>query len=112
MANTRKKLIIIAVILSALLLLFSLGGFLYVSRKSQGAGVIGISAADAEQIALEKAGIDKKDAYLFECELDLDGDGSKYEVEFYSNGQKHQFDISAKDGSILSYDTSVSDIYL
>lgn len=109
MSQKRKILIFSAIILAAILLIFTLMSLVYLSIQSQGAKIIGISSSEAQYIALKLSGYDKKDVGLLCCELNLDGKAGKYHVEFFADGQTHRFDISAADGTLLIYNSDLTD---
>ena len=101
MSTSKKKLITASIILVFFLFIFAFLGYIYTETSSQGAKIIGVSPENAQNIALKEAGLDTKDIKLIECDLDMDGLRSKYEIEFYSNGKKYEYDISARNGKIL-----------
>lgn len=62
-----------------------------------------ISLDKAKSIALENAGV-KADAVTFtKAQLDYDDGASYYEIEFYNNSYKYEYDIDMS-GNIISYD--------
>ncbi|MDR0948904.1 MAG: PepSY domain-containing protein [Lachnospiraceae bacterium] len=63
-----------------------------------------ISAASAEQIALNHAGVGSGDVSYLYSEFDLDNGRTLYEVSFYYNRMEYEYDIDAVTGNILSYD--------
>ncbi len=66
-----------------------------------------ITADKALEIAKNHAGA--SEINLVKNELDIDDGIKHYEIEFYSNNTKYEFDILAKDGSILSYEKDIND---
>lgn len=72
------------------------------------AGIAGpIGQADAEAIAYAHAGVQAADVYGLEIELD---DGV-YELEFWAGLTEYEYEISARDGSILKAEHDASDEY-
>ena len=68
-----------------------------------------ITAAEAEDIALNNAGL-SRDAVRFDrTELDKDDGRWEYEIEFYADGWEYSYDIHAETGKILSYDKEIWD---
>ena len=56
----------------------------------------------AYELALEDAGVKKKDAKLIETDLDFDDGYMVYEIEFQSGYITYEYEIKASDGTILS----------
>ena len=63
-----------------------------------------ITVEKAKEIALAKAGLTAKDVQFVKADVDYDRGVKKYEIEFYKNGVEYSADISAADGSILSWE--------
>lgn len=63
-----------------------------------------ISADDAKAAALAHAGLDASEVTFTKVRLDRDDDGDEYEVEFYKDNIKYEYDIDAATGRVLSYD--------
>ncbi len=62
-----------------------------------------ISAEDAENIALEHAGLSRNDVTFIKTEYDIDGNRGKYEIEFICGGNEYEYDISAG-GEIIKFE--------
>ena len=64
-----------------------------------------ITAEDAKAIALQHADLVEEEVTFSKCELDKELDGTKYDVEFYTEDRiEYDFEIDAYTGEILSYD--------
>lgn len=63
-----------------------------------------IAKAEAETIALEHAGFTSDEVTGLYTEYDVDNRIPKYEVQFYQDYWKYEYDIHAETGVILSYD--------
>ena len=61
-----------------------------------------ISDQKAYELALKHANV--KNANLWKCERDTDDGIRVYEIEFYADGFKYEYDIDAMTGDILSYE--------
>lgn len=72
------------------------------SSASSSSGLIGLSKA--KQIALARAGVSSSNVYFTKSKLDYDDGIRVYEIEFYAGNYEYEFEISAKSGTILSYD--------
>lgn len=63
-----------------------------------------ISRDEALSIAMNHVGVSSGQIYDLEVELDNDDGYTMYEVEFEVNGMEYEFDINAKNGSILDFE--------
>lgn len=63
-----------------------------------------ISRDKALSIAMNYVGVSRGQIYDLEVELDNDDGYTMYEIEFEVNGMEYEFDINAKDGSILDFE--------
>ena len=66
-----------------------------------------ISAEEAQAIALEHAGLAESDVTFIYAVPDYDDGRGVYDVEFYRGAEEYDYEISAADGSILSYDHEI-----
>ena len=66
-----------------------------------------ISAEEAQAIALEHAGLAESDVTFIYAVPDYDDGRGVYDVEFYRGTEEYDYEISAADGSILSYDHEI-----
>ena len=63
-----------------------------------------ISEADAKKAAFDHAGVTEADVTGLRVKLDYDDGRQVYDVEFYSGNQEYDYEISATDGTVLSFD--------
>ncbi len=63
-----------------------------------------LSAAEAEQIALEHAGLKAEEVKGLHSYLDWDDGRKQYEVEFFHDFWEYDYEIHADTGDILSFD--------
>lgn len=68
-----------------------------------------ISEAEAKQAAFDHAGVTEADVTGLRIKLDHDDGRQVYDVEFYSGSQEYDYEISAADGTILSFDQEMDD---
>lgn len=68
-----------------------------------------ISASKAKEIALKHAGISAAAFIKAELDCDDDDDIPKYEIEFYSDATEYDYEINAKTGKILHYESETDD---
>ena len=62
-----------------------------------------VDEAKAQEIALAHAGVKAADATITKSKLDYDDGRQVYEIEWYANGAKYDYEIDAT-GKIVSYD--------
>ena len=64
----------------------------------------------AQKIALEHAGVKATDATITKSKLDYEGRRQVYEIEWYADGKKYDYEIAVDTGEILSsaYDEKTS----
>jgi uncharacterized membrane protein YkoI len=63
-----------------------------------------VTQAQAENIALKYAGFTADQVTRLQTEYEIDDGIPQYHVEFHEGDWEYEFEISAKDGKILSYD--------
>ena len=63
-----------------------------------------VDEAKAQEIALAHAGVKAADATITKSKLDYDDGRQVYEIEWYANGAKYDYEIDAATGQIVSYD--------
>lgn len=63
-----------------------------------------VDEAKAPEIALAHAGVKAADATITKSKLDYDDGRQVYEIEWYANGAKYDYEIDAATGKIVSYD--------
>ena len=74
-------------------------------KSSSSTGDIG--AGKAKSIALNHAGISASQAVFVKVDKEYDDGRLHYDVEFYSGNKEYDYEIAAKDGSILSVDMDI-----
>lgn len=63
-----------------------------------------VSEAKAQEIALAHAGVKPADATITKSKLDYDDGKQVYEVEWYSNGAKYDYEIDVATGEVVKSD--------
>jgi len=63
-----------------------------------------ISSDEAKKIVLEHANLDENSIMWHKVELDVDYNIKTYEIEFFYNNLKYEYEINAINGSILKYE--------
>ena len=63
-----------------------------------------IGAGNAKKAALEHAGVKTADATLIKTEMDFDDGVMLYEIEFYTKNAEYEYEINAKDGSVINFE--------
>ncbi len=63
-----------------------------------------VTKEQAENIALEYAGLTREQVTGLRTEYEVDDGVSKYDIVFRNNGWEYEFEIHEKTGKILSYD--------
>ncbi len=58
----------------------------------------------AKAIALNAAGVDESAATFTKAKLDYDDGAAEYDIEFYVDGTKYEYEINAATGAIISQD--------
>ncbi|MDO4566191.1 MAG: PepSY domain-containing protein [Oscillospiraceae bacterium] len=66
-----------------------------------------ISDDEAIDIALQNEGITGANCTILRCELIKDGDGARWELEFYKDFLEYDYVIDAKSGEIISNDYDI-----
>lgn len=61
-----------------------------------------VDEATAQKIALDHAGVNAVDATITKSKLDYEGKRQVYEIEWYANGAKYDYDIAVDTGEIIS----------
>ena len=92
--NRRKT---IAVLAAAVILLLLAGIAITESR-------IHLTSAEAEQIALNHAGLNKGDISFLSARLDKEFIKSAYEISFFSDMTEYEYEIDAATGKLISFD--------
>lgn len=63
-----------------------------------------VDEAKAQEIALAHAGVKAADATITKSKLDYDDGRQVYEIEWYANGAKYDYEIAAATGEVLKSD--------
>lgn len=63
-----------------------------------------LTKEDAEKVALDYAGFTADQVQRLRTEYEIDDGIRQYDVQFYEGDWEYEFEISAEDGRILSYD--------
>ena len=61
-----------------------------------------VDEAKAQEIALAHAGVNAADATITKSKLDYDDDRQIYEIEWYANGAKYDYEIAVATGEIVN----------
>lgn len=64
-----------------------------------------IGEEKAKQAALAHAGLTEQQVTIHKVKLDFEDGQVEYEVEFFTSNREYEYDINAKTGEVLSYDT-------
>ena len=68
-----------------------------------------ITVEKAKEIALNHAGISKKDAKFSETELDFDHGVEVFEIEFKVGNTEYEYEINAKTGDVVKAEYDIDD---
>lgn len=79
------------------------------AQVSSQAGSAAISEDEAKQAAFDHAGVSEADVTGLRIRLDYDDGRQVYDVEFYSGSKEYDYEISASDGSVLSFDQEMDE---
>ena len=66
-----------------------------------------ITIEEAKSIALKHSNLDESQVSFIRSEYDFDNGIEKYEIEFYYNNNKYEYEINSKTGDIISYDYDI-----
>ncbi len=69
----------------------------------------GISEERAKEIALAHAGVKEENLSGYSMKKDTEDGQKTYEIEFYVDNTKYEYEISRKDGEILKHETEIKD---
>lgn len=69
-----------------------------------------VDEAKAQEIALAHAGVSAADATITKSKLDYDDGRQVYEIEWYANGAKYDYEIAVATGEIISSDYEAKNI--
>lgn len=99
------KKIIGIIVAVALIAVIGIGaGYYFTNRGNTAAAAI--SETEAQNIALEDAGLNQNDVSFTKTNLDRDDGRSQYDIEFIASADntKYDYEIDAESGAILSVD--------
>ena len=68
-----------------------------------------ITLDKAKEIALNHSGVDASKAAFFDREFDLDDGKAVYEIDFVAGGIEYEYEVDAKTGKILSFESDRDD---
>ena len=71
------------------------------------AAVVEITEEEAKEIALKEAGLTAEEVIFTEISLDREDGRREYEIEFRKDRTEYSVEISAVDGTILSWEVDV-----
>ena len=66
-----------------------------------------ITIEEAKSIALKHSNLDESQVSFRKAKYEFDDGIGKYEIEFYYNNNKYEYEINAKTGDIISYDYDI-----
>ena len=66
-----------------------------------------ITIEEAKSIALKHSNLDESQVSFTKAKYEFDDGIGKYEIEFYSNNNKYEYEINAKTGDIISYNYDI-----
>ena len=58
----------------------------------------------AKQIAVKKSGVNANDVHFTKVEFEMEDSNYVYEIDFTAGKKEYEAEVSASDGSILSWD--------
>lgn len=70
-----------------------------------------ITADQAKQIALNKAGVKEADVTRLKVEKDYDDGITEYNVEFRYNGKDYEYEINGSTGTIIDFDIEKAELF-
>lgn len=99
------KKIIGIIVAVAIIAIIGIGAGYYFTNKGSNASAA-ISETEAQNIALEDAGLNQNDVSFTKTNLDRDDGRSQYDIEFIASADntKYDYEIDAESGAILSVD--------
>lgn len=68
-----------------------------------------IGSSKALDIAYKHAGVSKSNAKNVEIELDNDRSGAVYDIQFDVGNREYEYEINAKTGAVVEYDSEIDD---
>lgn len=71
-----------------------------------GSGTAPLTMEQAKSKALVQEGLDAEDAVFTQTKLEWDGGRQVYDLEFYANGYKYEYEIDAQTGKVLGFEAA------
>ena len=105
-----KSLIRLSIILSGVTIFFSVSNAETKARKSIKLSDVKISIEKLKELAFKHSKVEPKDARITKIKLDKENKKFFYEMEFFTEKRKYEYNIDADTGKILSYSQKVREI--
>lgn len=80
------------------------GNALTEGTGSPNASRTAITEEEAEDVALQYAGVSREEVRALRSEYEVDDGVPQYDVEFHKDGWEYEFEIHGESGEIISYD--------
>ena len=105
-----NSLIRLSIILSGVTIFFSFSNAETKARKSIKLSDVKISIEKLKELAFKHSKVEPKDARITKIKLDKENKKFFYEMEFFTEKRKYEYNIDADTGKILSYSQKVREI--
>ena len=105
-----NSLIRLSIILSGVTIFFSVSNAETKARKSIKLSDVKISIEKLKELAFKHSKVEPKDARITKIKLDKENKKFFYEMEFFTEKRKYEYNIDADTGKILSYSQKVREI--
>ena len=105
-----NSLIRLSIILSGVTIFFSVSNAETKARKSIKLSDVKISIEKLKELAFKHSKVEPKDARITKIKLDKENKKFFYEMEFFTEKRKYEYNIDADNGKILSYSQKVREI--
>ena len=105
-----NSLIRLSIILSGVTIFFSVSNAETKARKSIKLSDVKISIEKLKELAFKHSKVNPKDAKITKIKLDKENKKFFYEMEFFTEKRKYEYNIDADTGKILSYSQKVREI--
>ena len=105
-----NSLIRLSIILSGVTIFFSVSNAETKARKSIKLSDVKISIEKLKELAFKHSKVEPKDARITKIKLDKENKKFFYEIEFFTEKRKYEYNIDADTGKILSYSQKVREI--
>ena len=100
----------LSIILSGVTIFFSVSNAETKARKSIKLSDVKISIEKLKELAFKHSKVEPKDARITKIKLDKENKKFFYEMEFFTEKRKYEYNIDADTGKILSYSQKVREI--